>query len=80
MALLHPRNLAISIVGRAGWGSWEETGGSICTQMSLDLILETAEGRPCVDRKLKNLHRDGVELIARRCPQGWQGILLCVEY
>jgi hypothetical protein len=29
MALLHPGHLTISLVGRAGWGSWEETGGSI---------------------------------------------------
>jgi hypothetical protein len=47
MALLHPRHLAISLVGRAGRGPWEATEGSIFRrQMSLDLILETIELRP----------------------------------
>ncbi len=46
-AKLHPRQLAISLDGRAGLGSRDKPGGSIFrTQMALDLVLETTQLRP----------------------------------
>jgi hypothetical protein len=60
MALLHPRHLAISLVGRAGWGPCEKTGGSIfCTQMSLTLILETTQARPLRWQEIYKSNTDG---------------------
>ncbi len=58
MALIYPSHLAISLVGIAGQGPWEETGGSIfCSQMALDLILETTQARPLHRQEIyKSLH------------------------
>ncbi len=59
MALLHPHHLAISLIGRALVGPWEETEGSIfCSQTALDLILETTEPRPLLWQEInKSIHR-----------------------
>ncbi len=69
-------SLSASSAGQAG-APGKKTGGSIfCTQMSLNLILETSERRPCVDRSSKiciSLEH-GVELIARRWAQVRQGL------